>query len=73
MRNATRHDGERVVPRERRDDDARVAVAVRLQAVRVGVERVQEVADLARAADARRVAPERPMTARILRRVRMPA
>ena len=45
-------DGERVVARERRDDDAGVAERRRLQAGRTAVERVREVADLARAADA---------------------
>ena len=52
IRNATSDDGERVVAGERRDDDPRVAVAELLQAVRVAVERVAEVADLARAAEA---------------------
>ena len=65
------HDRERVVARERGDDDARVAVARLLQAARV--EQVAEVADLARAADARRASPDSAITARILRRVRMPA
>ena len=52
IRNATSSDGERVVARERGDDDAGVAVRLLLQAVRVAVERVAEVADLARAAEA---------------------
>ena len=43
------HHGERVVPRERRNDDARVAVVRLLQAPRV--EDVAEVPHLARAAD----------------------
>ncbi len=43
--------GERVVAGKRRDDDARVAVGLALKPVRVAVERMGEVADLARAAE----------------------
>ena len=53
-------DGERVVAGERRDDDPRVAERRRLQALRAAVERVRELADLARSADARRRRPTPP-------------
>ena len=46
-------DGERVVARERRHDDARVAESRSLETGRAAVERVREVADLARPSDAR--------------------
>src|SRR5438105_1197496 len=45
-------DGERVVAGERGDDDPGVAVVLPLEPVRVGVERVAEVAVLARAPEA---------------------
>ena len=64
-------DRERVVARERRDDDAGVAVAELLQAVRVAVERVAKSPTwLAPPSPA--IAPEIAITERILRRMRTP-
>ena len=60
IRNATEHDRERVVAGEGGDDDPGVAVVLPLEPVRVGVERVPEVPDLARAAQARRSRPRSP-------------
>ena len=56
---ATRHDSERVVAGERGDDDPRVAECRSLEPARAAVERVREVPDLARAAEAGDGARER--------------
>ena len=65
--------GERVVAGEGRDDDPRVAERGRLEPARAAVERVREVAYLARAAETSDRHPTAPSRRGSFAAVRMPA